>query len=145
MLVIITLGSFGAITQFKSILPDRKTKVDISLAGPFVGSALSLSMFVVGLLLSLKPETTAVMVQVPSMPFQGSLLLGLFSRATLGYTYIFLLHNIARCWKMYSHAHDYNINCISINRKNLWNLEVSDQCFDIIDMKPSNIEDLTGD
>ncbi|XP_071698049.1 probable zinc metalloprotease EGY1, chloroplastic [Rutidosis leptorrhynchoides] len=81
----ITLGSFGAITQFKSILPDRKTKVDISLAGPFAGAALSLSMFAVGLLLSLKPDAAADMVQVPSMLFQGSLLLGLISRATLGY------------------------------------------------------------
>ncbi|KAI3823397.1 hypothetical protein L1987_04832 [Smallanthus sonchifolius] len=81
----ITLGSFGAITQFKSILPDRKTKVDISLAGPFAGAALSLSMFAVGLLLSSKPDAAADMVQVPSMLFQGSLLLGLISRATLGY------------------------------------------------------------
>ncbi|KAJ0437048.1 putative transcription factor WD40-like family [Helianthus annuus] len=75
------------------------------------------------------------MVQVPSMLFQGSLLLGLISRATLGYTYVFPLHNIARCWKMYAHGHDYNINSISINsdgetfisaddlRINLWNLE----------------------
>ncbi|KAI3822654.1 hypothetical protein L1987_10249 [Smallanthus sonchifolius] len=82
----ITLGSFGAITQFKSILPDRKTKVDISFAGPFAGAALSLSMFAVGLLLSSKPDAAADMVQVPSMLFQGSLLLGLISRATLGYT-----------------------------------------------------------
>lgn len=29
-------------------------------------------------------------------------------------------------------------------RINLWNLEISDQCFNIIDMKPSNLEDLTG-
>ncbi|KAJ9554907.1 hypothetical protein OSB04_009521 [Centaurea solstitialis] len=79
----ITLGSFGAITQFKSILPDRKTKVDISLAGPFAGAALSLSMFAVGLVLSSKPDAAADMVQVPSMLFQGSLLLGLISRATL--------------------------------------------------------------
>ncbi|KAI7727617.1 hypothetical protein M8C21_021188 [Ambrosia artemisiifolia] len=61
----------------------------------------------------------------------------------------------ARCRKMYAHAHDYNINSVSINsdgetfisaddlRINLWNLEVSDQCFNIIDMKPSNMEDLT--
>ncbi|KAK9128465.1 hypothetical protein Syun_017262 [Stephania yunnanensis] len=82
----ITLGSFGAITQFKSILPDRSTKVDISLAGPFAGAALSLSMFCVGLLLSLKPDATADLVQVPSMLFQGSLLLGLISRSILGYT-----------------------------------------------------------
>ncbi|NP_001299816.1 lutescent 2 [Solanum lycopersicum] len=81
----ITLGSFGAITQFKSILPDRKAKVDISLAGPFAGAALSSSMFAVGLLLSSNPSAAAELVQVPSTLFQGSLLLGLISRATLGY------------------------------------------------------------
>ncbi|THG19557.1 hypothetical protein TEA_016248 [Camellia sinensis var. sinensis] len=81
----ITLGSFCAITQVKSILPDRKTKVDISLAGPFTGATLSFSMFVVGLLLSSNPNAAGDLVQVPSMLFQGSLLLGLISRATLGY------------------------------------------------------------
>ncbi|XP_027068572.2 probable zinc metalloprotease EGY1, chloroplastic isoform X1 [Coffea arabica] len=81
----ITLGSFGAITQFKSILPDQKAKVDISLAGPFAGAVLSFSMFVVGLLLSSNPAVASDLVQVPSMLFQGSLLLGLISRATLGY------------------------------------------------------------
>ncbi|KAL6523352.1 putative zinc metalloprotease egy1, chloroplastic [Orobanche gracilis] len=82
----ITLGSFGAITQFKSILPDRKAKVDISLAGPFAGAALSFSMFTVGLLLSSNPSVAGDLIQVPSMLFQGSLLLGLISRAVLGYT-----------------------------------------------------------
>ncbi|XP_019458254.1 PREDICTED: probable zinc metalloprotease EGY1, chloroplastic [Lupinus angustifolius] len=81
----ITLGSFGAITQFKSILPDRSTKVDISLAGPFAGAVLSFSMFAVGLLLSSNPDAAGDLVQVPSLLFQGSLLLGLISRATLGY------------------------------------------------------------
>lgn len=81
----ITLGSFGAITQFKSILPDRSTQVDISLAGPFAGAVLSFSMFAVGLLLSSNPDVAGDLVQVPSMLFQGSLLLGLISRATLGY------------------------------------------------------------
>ncbi|KAH0469214.1 hypothetical protein IEQ34_002446 [Dendrobium chrysotoxum] len=82
----ITLGSFGAITQFKSILPDRRTKVDISLAGPLAGAALSFSMFCVGLLLSSNPAAAGDLVEVPSMLFQGSLLLGLISRATLGHT-----------------------------------------------------------
>ncbi|KAK4415358.1 putative zinc metalloprotease EGY1, chloroplastic [Sesamum alatum] len=82
----ITLGSFGAITQFKSILPDRKAKVDISLAGPFAGAALSFSMFLVGLLLSSNPSVAEDLVKVPSTLFQGSLLLGLISRAVLGYT-----------------------------------------------------------
>lgn len=82
----ITLGSFGAITQFKSILPDRKTKVDISLAGPLAGAALSFSMFCVGLSLSSNPAGLGDLVQVPSTLFQGSLLLGLISRGVLGFT-----------------------------------------------------------
>nr|GLL24435.1 probable zinc metalloprotease EGY1, chloroplastic isoform X1 [Ipomoea trifida] len=82
----ITLGSFGAITQFKSILPDRKALVDISLAGPFAGAALSSAMFAVGLLLSSNPTASGDLVQVPSTLFQGSLLLGLISRGILGYS-----------------------------------------------------------
>ncbi|KAJ4975017.1 hypothetical protein NE237_008191 [Protea cynaroides] len=61
---------------------------------------------------------------------------------------------LARSRRVYAHAHDYNINSISNNsdyetfvsaddlRINLWNLEISDQCFNIIDMKPANMEDL---
>ncbi|KAK1363127.1 Serine/threonine-protein phosphatase 2A 55 kDa regulatory subunit B [Heracleum sosnowskyi] len=61
----------------------------------------------------------------------------------------------ARCRKVYAHAHDYNINSISNNsdgetfvsaddlRINLWNLEVSNQCFNIVDLKPPNMDDLT--
>lgn len=71
--------------QFKSILPDQKAKVDISLAGPLAGAALSFSMFAVGLLLSSDPSVAGDLIQVPSMLFQGSLLLGLISRAVLGY------------------------------------------------------------
>ncbi|KAF7806066.1 serine/threonine protein phosphatase 2A 55 kDa regulatory subunit B beta isoform-like isoform X1 [Senna tora] len=60
-----------------------------------------------------------------------------------------------KCQKVYAHAHSFNINSISNNsdcetfisaddlRINLWNFEASDQCFNIIDMKPSNMEDLT--
>lgn len=53
------------------------------------GAVLSFSMFCVGLLLSSNPDAAGDLVQVPSMLFQGSLLLGLISRATLGYTYAF--------------------------------------------------------
>ncbi|KAI5084049.1 hypothetical protein GOP47_0000218 [Adiantum capillus-veneris] len=63
--------------------------------------------------------------------------------------------HIARCRRIYTHAHDYHINSISNNsdgetfisaddlRINLWNLEVSDQSFNIVDIKPANMEDLT--
>ncbi|KAE8736505.1 Serine/threonine protein phosphatase 2A 55 kDa regulatory subunit B beta isoform [Hibiscus syriacus] len=63
----------------------------------------------------------------------------------------------ARCRRVYAHAHahDFNINSISNNsdgetfisaddlRVNLWNLEVTDQSFNIVDMNTSNMEDLT--
>jgi hypothetical protein len=56
---------------------------------------------------------------------------------------------------MYANAHTYHINSISVNsdqqtflsaddlRINLWNLEVTDQSFNIVDIKPANMEDLT--
>ncbi|KAH9761526.1 serine/threonine protein phosphatase 2A 55 kDa regulatory subunit B beta isoform [Citrus sinensis] len=56
---------------------------------------------------------------------------------------------------IYAHAHDYHINSISNNsdgetfisaddlRINLWNLEISNQSFNIVDVKPANMEDLT--
>lgn len=80
--------------QFKSILPDRSTEVDISIAGPVAGAALSFSMFAVGLLLSSNPGAAGDLVQVPSMLFQGSLLLGLITRATLGYAYVHCFHRL---------------------------------------------------
>ncbi|KAF3606722.1 hypothetical protein DY000_02045681 [Brassica cretica] len=62
---------------------------------------------------------------------------------------------VARCRRVYAHAHDYHINSISNSsdgetfisaddlRVNLWNLEVSNQSFNIVDVKPTNMEDLT--
>ncbi|GJV10716.1 serine/threonine protein phosphatase 2A 55 kDa regulatory subunit B beta isoform-like protein isoform X2 [Tanacetum coccineum] len=62
---------------------------------------------------------------------------------------------VARCRRVYAHAHDYHINSISNNsdgetfisaddlRINLWNLEISNQSFNIVDVKPMNMEDLT--
>lgn len=57
--------------------------------------------------------------------------------------------------KIYSNAHTYHINSISINsdqetfisaddlRINLWNLGIPDQSFNIVDIKPANMEELT--
>ncbi|EGW33229.1 protein phosphatase PP2A regulatory subunit B [Spathaspora passalidarum NRRL Y-27907] len=57
--------------------------------------------------------------------------------------------------KIYSNAHAYHINSISINsdqetylssddlRINLWNLNIADQSFNIVDIKPTNMEELT--
>ncbi|KAI8997872.1 protein phosphatase PP2A regulatory subunit B [Pilobolus umbonatus] len=57
--------------------------------------------------------------------------------------------------KVYANAHTYHINSISTNsdnetylsaddlRINLWNLDISDQSFNIVDIKPANMEELT--
>lgn len=57
--------------------------------------------------------------------------------------------------KIYSNAHTYHINSISLNsdqetfissddlRINLWNLDIPDESFNIVDIKPANMEELT--
>lgn len=57
--------------------------------------------------------------------------------------------------RVYSNAHAYHINSISVNsdgetfmstddlRINLWNLGIPDQSFNIVDIKPANMEELT--
>jgi len=57
--------------------------------------------------------------------------------------------------RVYANAHAYHINSISVNsdgetyissddlRINMWNLAVSDQSFNIVDIKPANMEELT--
>ncbi|KAI8812096.1 protein phosphatase 2A regulatory subunit PR55 [Cladochytrium replicatum] len=57
--------------------------------------------------------------------------------------------------KIYQNAHTYHINSISVNsdgetylsaddlRINLWNLNISDQSFNVVDIKPVNMEELT--
>jgi serine/threonine-protein phosphatase 2A regulatory subunit B len=57
--------------------------------------------------------------------------------------------------RTFANAHAYHINSISLNsdgetfvssddlRINLWNMEISDQSFNIVDIKPANMEELT--
>ena len=42
----VQIGSFGAITRFESLLPNRKVLFDIALAGPAAGGIVSLLMLV---------------------------------------------------------------------------------------------------
>ena len=82
----ITVGSFGAITQFKSVCPDRNAKFDISVSGPVFGAVLSALMLAAGLALSTPAGGgDGQLVQVPAQLFQGSLLLGAISEAVLGH------------------------------------------------------------
>jgi len=57
--------------------------------------------------------------------------------------------------RVFGNAHGYHINSLSVNsdgetfisaddlRINLWNLEISDESFNIVDLKPPNLEELT--
>ncbi|QOV24592.1 site-2 protease family protein [Anabaenopsis elenkinii] len=76
----VQIGSFGAITRFESLLPNRKVLFDIALAGPAAGGILSLLMLVSGLLLS-HPGS---LFQLPNQFFQGSILVGSLARVVLG-------------------------------------------------------------
>ena len=74
------IGSFGAITRFESLVPNRKVLFDIAVSGPAFGGIISLLMLIVGLLLSHKGS----LFQVPAEFFQGSILVGTLARVVLG-------------------------------------------------------------
>jgi membrane-associated protease RseP (regulator of RpoE activity) len=74
------LGSFGAITRFESLLPNRSVLFDIAFAGPAVGGILSIGCLILGLLL----PAGASGIALPTPFFQGSILVGTLARATLG-------------------------------------------------------------
>ncbi|MBE9053474.1 site-2 protease family protein [Nostocales cyanobacterium LEGE 11386] len=76
----VQIGSFGAITRFESLLPNRKVLFDIALAGPAAGGILSLLMLIIGLVLS-HPGS---LFQLPNQFFQGSILVGSLARVVLG-------------------------------------------------------------
>ncbi len=74
------LGSFGAITRFESVLPNRSVLFDVSFAGPAAGGILSFVFLFLGLVLS-HPGS---MFQLPAEFFKGSILVGTLARTVLG-------------------------------------------------------------
>lgn len=76
----IQIGSFGTITKFESLLPNRTALFDIAVAGPVAGGIVSLLMLIAGLLLS-HPGS---LFQLPNQFFQGSILVGSLARVVLG-------------------------------------------------------------
>jgi membrane-associated protease RseP (regulator of RpoE activity) len=74
------LGSFGALNRFESLLPNRSVLFDIAFAGPAAGGLVSLSLLLVGMVLS-HPGS---FFQLPSEFFQGSILVGTLARVILG-------------------------------------------------------------
>ncbi|GAA6620298.1 site-2 protease family protein [Scytonema sp. NUACC26] len=76
----VQIGSFGAITRFESLIPNRKVLFDIALAGPAAGGIISLLMLVTGLLLS----HSGSLFQLPNEFFSSSILVGTLARVILG-------------------------------------------------------------
>lgn len=73
------IGSFGALTRFESLLPDRKALFDIAFAGPAAGGLLSLSLLLVGLATSHSGSS----FQMPTPFFEGSILVGTLAKTLL--------------------------------------------------------------
>jgi membrane-associated protease RseP (regulator of RpoE activity) len=73
------IGSFGALTRFESLLPNRNVLFDVAFAGPAAGGLLSFLLLLVGLLISHKGS----FFQLPSQFFQGSILVGTLARVIL--------------------------------------------------------------
>lgn len=76
----IQIGSFGALTRFQSLLPNRSALFDIAFAGPAAGGLVALGMLMAGLVLS----TPTSLFQIPAEFFQGSILVGTLARVVLG-------------------------------------------------------------
>lgn len=74
------IGSFGAITRFESLLPNRTTLFDIAFAGPLVGGVLSLFLLVVGLVLS----HSGSLFELPTEFLRSSVLVALLAKSILG-------------------------------------------------------------
>ncbi len=74
------IGSFGAITRFESLLPNRTALFDIAFAGPAIGGLVSLLLLVSGLVLS-HPGS---MFQLPTEFFRASVLVGTLAKVILG-------------------------------------------------------------
>ncbi|WP_373481290.1 site-2 protease family protein [Geminocystis sp.] len=70
------IGSFGAITRFESLIPNRSVLFDISFAGPAASFVVSLFILLLGFSLSNNVST----FEIPTNFFQGSILVGILAK-----------------------------------------------------------------
>lgn len=74
------IGSFGAITRFESLMPNRSVLFDVSIAGPLAGGLFSFALLLVGLGWS----NAESLFQIPTEFFRGSVLVGVVAKGLLG-------------------------------------------------------------
>jgi hypothetical protein len=77
------LGTFGSITQIKSLPKTRTDLFDVAIAGPIAGGTVAGTLFFYGLALSLNGDPNTLL-PVPNELFNGSLLLGSVAQLFLG-------------------------------------------------------------
>ncbi|XP_042444617.1 serine/threonine protein phosphatase 2A 55 kDa regulatory subunit B beta isoform-like [Zingiber officinale] len=133
--------------QEKKVKKFSETNIDTSENGSIASASITATRFVPDGAYAERPHSH--LSNDFSIPPGGSSLLRL-PVATSQETSL-----IPKCRRIYAHAHDYHINSISTNsdcetfisaddlRINLWNLEINNQSFNIVDVKPANMEDLT--
>jgi membrane-associated protease RseP (regulator of RpoE activity) len=73
------IGSFGALTRFESLLPTRSALFDIAFAGPAAGGVFSLGLLLSGLAMS----HSGSLFKVPTLFFEGSILVGTLAKVVL--------------------------------------------------------------
>ncbi len=85
------LGTFGAVSQLREPVPNRKVLFDLGVAGPLAGSIMSLLMLVIGLTLSAEipaPLTEPGEALLPIINYEmdpsASFLLGILAKAIMG-------------------------------------------------------------
>ena len=77
------IGLFGSITQFKSLCKTRTDMFDIAYGGLAASGAVASALFLYGLILSMD-QSAPNLVPVPSVLFQGSVLLGSLAKTFIG-------------------------------------------------------------
>ncbi|KAJ4908768.1 hypothetical protein Rs2_12426 [Raphanus sativus] len=75
------IGSFGAITRIKNIVPKREDLLKVAAAGPLAGFALGFVLFLAGLIV---PPSDGIGVVVDSSVFHESFLVGGIAKLLLG-------------------------------------------------------------
>ena len=83
------LGTFGSITQIKSVPRTREDLFDVAIAGPIAGGTVAGTLFAYGLALSAAgasgdASVAGELLPVPAELFNGSLLLGSIAELVLG-------------------------------------------------------------
>lgn len=73
------IGSFGAITRFESLIPNRSVLFDIAFAGPAASFVVSLGILLLGFILS-APNSS---FEIPTTFFRGSILVGALAKLFL--------------------------------------------------------------